>query len=509
VADETLPKSAPLNPGYRRFLALFGLIFLLLVLRRPDAITNPQLWAEDGPVFFLGQITHSGLGAVFVPFAGYLHVIPRLVAAFAALFPSSAAPLIFNLFALAVAAFCCSLFSLNWYRYLLQTDWLRVAVCVLMATAIQADELVGTITNVHWFLFPAIILILLQPAEVYEGRFPWAGYLSVILAVFSALSEPLVVILLPLSIWGAVRRKGLASIAPAIIMSAAVVQIAVFLLVPFHGTPRPSASLGELVSSCVYGISYHIVLSSILGVRPTRFIFNHLPHGIGFVVLLVLAAWLMYLWWRGNTTRRWTVAAISYLTVTSVALAMAGRSLAKYFSGSGGMMSWRGERYFLLGASLFAYLVAVSIEKWVPERRKGGNAFVLLAVFALGIFWNFRITPFADYRWHAYGPMVDRWLAAKQSGIPVPSFSIPINPLPWMIDFTGSPGVEHPPSEGQLIRKPEAPPEDPRVYVVESGRKRWVVDPLWFQDHGYKWPDDISTIPLEQLNAIPTGPPIW
>ncbi|HXA50065.1 MAG TPA: hypothetical protein VNV86_07175 [Candidatus Acidoferrum sp.] len=506
--EETYRKSAPIDPGYRRFLALSGLIFLLLVLRRPDAITNPQFWAEDGPVFFFGQITHTGLSALFVPYAGYLLVVPRLVAAFAALFPASSVPLIFNLFAFAIAAFCCSLFSLNWYRYLLQSDWLRAMVCVVIATAVQADELVGTITCIHCFLFLSALLILLQPAEVYEGRFPWPGYLSVILGVLSALSEPLVVLLLPLSIWFTVRRKGRASLAPAAIMAAAVVQIAVFLLVPFAGNSRPSTSLGELIASCVNGISYHVVLSPLVGIRLSRSIFKRALNGGGFAILVLLGSWLTYLWWRGNTTRRWIVAVISYLTLASVALAIAGRSLAKYFSGAGGIMTWRGERYFFPGACLFVYLIALSIEKLVPARRKWGQAIVLVAVFAFGMFWNFRVIPFTDYHWDLYAPMIDRWLAAKRSGIPVPSLSIPINPLLWMVDLKGSRDVDPPPSEGQLIRKPGAPPEEPKVYLVEGGRKRWIVDGLWIQTHGYQWPEDVHTIPSEQFSAIPMGPPI-
>jgi hypothetical protein len=509
MARETHGKSALIDPGYRRFLGLFALIFLLLVLRRPDAVTNPQFSAEDGPVFFFGQVTHTGLGAFFVAYAGYLHAVPRLVAAFAALFPSRSSPLIFNLFAFAISAFCCSIFSLNWYRYLLQSDWLRVAVCVVMATAFQADELIGTITCVHCYLFIAVILILALPPEVYEGGFPWAGYFSVIVAALGALSESLVVILLPLSIWATLRRKGRASLAPAVITSAAVVQMAVFLLVPFHGTPRPSASLRELVSSCVNGISYHVVLSSLLGVRPTRFLFRRIPNGIGFLILLVLAAWLFYIWRRGKATRRWTVAIISYITVVSITLAMAGRLLAKYFAGTGGIMSWRGERYFFAGACLFAYLVALSIEEWVPVRRKAGQALVLAAVFAFGIFWNFRAIPFTDYHWTSYGPRVERWLAAKRSGIPVPSLSVPINPEFWMVDFKGSLDPGHTPSEGQLIRKPAAPPEDPMVFVVENGRKRWILNGVWMKEHGYRWPDDVHTIPPEQLNAIPAGVPVW
>jgi hypothetical protein len=489
-------------------VALSGLIFLLLVLRRPDAVTNPQFWAEDGVIFFFGQTTHTGLGARVVPYAGYLHVVPRLVAAFAALLPGSSTPLIFNLFAFVIAAFCCSLFSLNWYRYLLQSDWLRVVVCVLIATTIQADELVGTITNVHWFLFLAIILILLQPAKVYEGRSPGAGYLSVILGVLGTLSEPLVVLLLPLSIWGAVRRKGLASLAPLAITLAAVVQIAVFLLGPLPEVSKGSTSLRKLVSGSVVGISYRVALSPVLGVRPTRHITRLMPYGAVFAIFVVLAACILYIWWRGNTRQRWIVATISYLSVASVALAMGGRSLAKHFPSSGAI-TWTGERYFFLGACLVVYLVAASIENRAPVRSKAGQAFVLVAVFAFGIFWNFRAAPFTDYHWDVYAPMVERWLAAKRSGVPVRNLSVPINPVFWMVDFTGLPSAERPLLEGQLIRRPGALPGDIKVYVLESGRKRWIMDPRWFQDHDYKWPDDVCTIPLEQLNAIPTGPPIW
>ena len=59
-----------------RFLALIALILALLVLHRPDAITKPQFWAEDGVVYFLGQITSSGIGIVFQPYAGYLQIAP-------------------------------------------------------------------------------------------------------------------------------------------------------------------------------------------------------------------------------------------------------------------------------------------------------------------------------------------------------------------------------------------------------------------------------------------------
>ena len=56
----------------------------ILALRRPDQITNPQLWAEDGIFFF--QAREMGLRALLTELAGYSQLAPRLIAA---LFPAA------------------------------------------------------------------------------------------------------------------------------------------------------------------------------------------------------------------------------------------------------------------------------------------------------------------------------------------------------------------------------------------------------------------------------------
>src|SRR5215472_2407952 len=104
-----------------RYAILFALVFLLLVFRRPDALTNPQFWAEDGVQFFFSQITRGTWASLFRPYAGYLHLIPRLVAAGASPLPARVAPLLYNFSALLIATWSCTLFSLPWYRPLLRS----------------------------------------------------------------------------------------------------------------------------------------------------------------------------------------------------------------------------------------------------------------------------------------------------------------------------------------------------------------------------------------------------
>jgi len=38
-----------------------------------------------------------------------------------------------------------------------------------------------------------------------------------------------------------------------------------------------------------------------------------------------------------------------------------------------------------------------------------------------------------------------------------------------------------------------------------EGEKHWVTDGHWISAHGYKWPEDLKTIPASDLDKIPQG----
>ena len=62
--------------------------------------------------------------------------------------------------------------------------------------------------------------------------------------------------------------------------------------------------------------------------------------------------------------------------------------------------------------------------------------------------------------------------------------------------------------ENKLVRRPGDTPEDNKVYLVQNGRKRWVVNASWLAAHGFKFPEDVNVITPTDLEAIPTGEPI-
>src|SRR5665647_648206 len=71
----------------RRRWSSDGLLAVTIVLAatliawlRLDPVTHQTMWAEDGSVF-LTQASHAGrFETVLLPYAGYLHVVPRLIA---------------------------------------------------------------------------------------------------------------------------------------------------------------------------------------------------------------------------------------------------------------------------------------------------------------------------------------------------------------------------------------------------------------------------------------------
>ena len=84
------------------FVLLSFAIFVAHFSRSPDVLLKPQFWAEDGAVFYQQAHEFGFLHSVLIPYSGYVHLFPRLIAGLSLLLPLSFVPLFFNLAALAV-----------------------------------------------------------------------------------------------------------------------------------------------------------------------------------------------------------------------------------------------------------------------------------------------------------------------------------------------------------------------------------------------------------------------
>ncbi len=180
------PARKRLSTGARAGLVIVaGLV--LLFFRRPDAFTRPEFWAED--FMFMLAAERSGLASLFAPQAGYLHLIPRLIAWPASYLDPSIQPGFYLLGWLVVTfavVFACFSPRLD----LPLKPLLAAAVLIVPHTG----EVFFTPTNAQWVAALGILLTILKS----DPRRPreWATDLAFV--VVAGLSGPFSIFCLPL-----------------------------------------------------------------------------------------------------------------------------------------------------------------------------------------------------------------------------------------------------------------------------------------------------------------------
>src|SRR5262249_41479009 len=123
-----LDEAEPLEPRRwgLRFLAVAALVAATLVARRPDAVTNPQFWGEDGFLYFRENLTLGFPRAVQNLYMGFPHLGQRMVAFVGGLVPVAAAPRVYTTVTITLTALCLATFALPAFRHLVRSDALRV-----------------------------------------------------------------------------------------------------------------------------------------------------------------------------------------------------------------------------------------------------------------------------------------------------------------------------------------------------------------------------------------------
>jgi len=346
------------------------LLAVVLFLRKPDSLLNPQFWAEDG-TFFLEAYDHGLWWTITRPIAGYLNTVPRLVAGLAVLFPLRAAPLLFNL-----AAFFVQMLPVLYLLSDRMGRWipdrrLRVVVAFLYVSAPNSYETYVILDNSQWNLALAALVLLL--ADPPQSRLGYIGDLA--LLILFACTGPIAIFLLPLALQNLLRQRHGGqrrwfSIQCAIVAAGAAVQMALLLVV---GRPPPADSAWPTLQELLKILSTHIFFNSLLGIHGTIEFSSFLTPavevaGLALTVMLATVAlarryrplvWLLYL---------------SGMTVCSSLLFTASRRTAW-------LSPTFGSRYYLY-ATLFVLYAIV----WLCARRGRLRALgALLALPVLGL----------------------------------------------------------------------------------------------------------------------------
>lgn len=186
-------------------LAASLLACLIIFLRRPDALLNPQFLAEDGTYFYAQAYNLGGLRALLLPIAGYLLVSDRLVALIAVQFPLSWGPAIFNVCAILMQAAPVSFLFTRRFDQLIPNWYARGAIAFLYLAAPNSYNLDATLTYAQWHL--ALLALLVMIAAPHSGR-AWKIFDGAVM-LLSGLSGPYCLALAPVILlrWLRTRNK--------------------------------------------------------------------------------------------------------------------------------------------------------------------------------------------------------------------------------------------------------------------------------------------------------------
>lgn len=191
------------STGRKRALQQASLILGLLILAfagswfRLPAQSRSLLWAEDGMFLSDALARPADLGLLLTPYAGYLHLLPRIVAGLvAALAPVSAYPILMTALVLSLTSVIAVLIYLLARHHGLSAP---AALCLYGLTFLAPalpTEVFGNVANLHWFvLWLAPWLFLARP------RRRRSGIALAVITLFAVLTEIQVVLFLPLLAW--------------------------------------------------------------------------------------------------------------------------------------------------------------------------------------------------------------------------------------------------------------------------------------------------------------------
>ena len=403
-------------------LLTFMAVFIFLAAKSPDALTNPQFWAEDGTIFFQQQFEHV-LPQLLVPYAGYLHLIPRLIAYLANALPYKDAPLFYNLSALLIDTGALLYFCRK--SKFLAHGWIPVLVFMFSPSS---GEIFGSLTNVQWFVQLALFAAVIFPFS-HEKRAKSFGrqVFDNLTILVMALTGPFSIICLLVggalrvehnlqirlnrngskyesSLWDRLNHRAL-----AIASIGAIIQVAYLL----SGTGRHNTHPFSI------SVVEELVL---LATQQHMFGCILLPRGLLLLILLALGVvglvrYRLRLSYRAEACA--AMLAFAYIQILAIACENTGLTIVDPFT-------MGGDRYFVFAKIAIWMSVAAALRSKKEPNNVDLELLVPAALIYIAILNPSLLQrkPLPDMHWR----QLSKYLSAQRKGL-----AIPINPSSWYI----------------------------------------------------------------------------
>lgn len=378
------------------FFATTALCSIVLLMRRPDLLTNPQFWAEDGKIWIEQAYNIGPLRSLILPQNGYYQTISRLAALASLATPFYFGPLLFNMIAVLLRSFLIAfILSPRLGRYPLPG---RILLSIFILLMPHISEVHANITNTHWYL--SIWLFMILVSEPSEGKY-WHIHDYLVLVV-AGLSGPFIVLLAPVMVLRMLDgrifdqpmtliRRFARGITPfsATFFIVALAQVLAILRTGSDG--RSHAPLGanfmllcDIVSTRIF--AGFLLPSSLLNSMWEM-------HLLNIVVALACFTTLMWVVVKGEWREKSFVIFAALVLGSSLSRPMLSLDSAQW-----PLMKDSGERYLLIPHIFWMAIILTIINKFAGPVKK--NLFYLLfGLVLLSGIYNFRLPPLPDSHW--------------------------------------------------------------------------------------------------------------
>jgi len=362
-------------------LGLVIFVGLFLFIKNAPLFLAGQFVSEDAFYFYETAYNADWITAVTTPYAGYLHVLPMLLAELLWQLPFAVLPWVNHAVALTLCVLLLSWFYTPYCRNLVASDGARAA-CVMIMALMPYQPNLGMLLGLHWYLSFAVGLILL--GDLPRKRVPIAA-LSVFV-VLAAWSAPATVVLLPVAVvrWW-LWRKDARRYVP---LSFAAAGIAYALAIQFvfkPGSSQPGfAEVGTAIEASWIMLTEGLLINSVWGLG----VGSRLPSSAALILQVAVVAAVLACLWRGRSSAR------TWLGVILIGIGglMLGLTMLRGFQSAliVKMGEPAAERYlatpsFYLWAGLFV-IVATS----VPQLKLRGKMLGLLSLLSVAclLIWD-------------------------------------------------------------------------------------------------------------------------
>lgn len=278
-------------------LCLVGFVSLLLFLKNAPLFLAGQFVSEDSFYFYETAYNADWWTAISTPYAGYLHVLPMLLAELLWQVPFAILPWVNHVVALVLCVLLLSSFYTPYCRKLVPSDGARAACVLLMALTPHQPNL-GMLLGLHWYLSFAAGLVLLSDIP----RKPAAVAALAVFMVLTAWSAPAAVVLIPVALvrWR-LWRKDLRRYVP---LAFAVASIAYAMAIQFvfkPGSSQPGFAEVSVAIEAIYIMATQgLLLDSIWGAGVGR----HLPALPALLLQVAVVGAIITFTWKGRRSGR-------------------------------------------------------------------------------------------------------------------------------------------------------------------------------------------------------------